>query len=691
MTRSPTTEFGIWTRALSEKERNKVKNGSLSSEFKLVGYWPFSEGSGTVAGNKKTGGTEGTLGTDPDADTDTTCPEWIGSTLVESTIYNPTQTYAKAGDYSATLRVKANTGRWSTVKETTISVTDGSIGGTVRAADLRTPVSNVRLTLSSSHVHGGDLSELALPGTGLQLDNVGGIYTLTAVDGNYSFGRLPLGNYRLLAIKVEDDGTVHEFEKAVQLLTLSLNVPDQEVVDFVDLSVFPVGGRIRSLPYDLDASNPETPDDDLLAADVVVEAKPISTTSAVESDPSDSTADATNRNYSLPLFGGKYQFFARHDSRDIRLDPDTPGTTLLYDTDSGGNTSATRIITITGATGNVHFIDYTKRTLTVTVEDSSGFPIQTLADLDESDPLYNKAIEVNATLSGKGKTATNAVEAETDTDGNLTRTYITYELPPGEYTIKVASDFEGQDIVFRDDEEDPDTLAVTDQVSQESDDVAAQQTLTISALFDTTLSNHESELNTGEITPGLKSLFIDEGITLSDDATVQTLTFPNDDGTGKWMITDGDATYFLQADGDNLHVDYGTYTVTGGLPAIDTQDPPNVIPKSISFHALKDGYRASDTETDSVIVLGDRLKGTASQIVSIPNINYLVLHDPPGDQSKSYVDDSLTVKGIVSQMSIRPNIDGLDRDIPVYPAAWSVERKIQGVDYEKSTDLESTS
>ena len=151
------------------------------------------------------------------------------------------------------------------------------------------------------------------------------------------------------------------------------------------------------------------------------------------------------------------------------------------------------------------------------------------------------------------------------------------------------------------------------------------------------------------------------------------------------MVTDGDDTYFLQADGDQLHVDTGTYEITGGLPAFDAQDPPNVVSKSISFQALKDGYRASDTQTDSVIVLGDRLKGTASQIVSIPNINYLVLHDPPGDGSYAFVEDDLIVKGIVSNMTIRPQELG---DIGVFPAPWSVERSIDGVDYEETDDLE---
>ncbi len=83
---------------------------------------------------------------------------------------------------------------------------------------------------------------------------------------------------------------------------------------------------------------------------------------------------------------------------------------------------------------------------------------------------------------------------------------------------------------------------------------------------------------------------------------------------------------------------------------------------------------------------------SASQIVSIPNINYLVLHDPPGDGSYSFIDDSLTVKGIVSNMQIRPrnthSVRGLDQDIPVYPAPWSLERNIHGVAERGLDDLE---
>ena len=776
-------DLSIWDRALSRVEIEALSVGKVPNDNGLVGYWPFDEGNDTNVGNQMPGGNDGTLsGT----------PEWAGRTLVTENIYNPTQTYDKAGEYSVSLLVKADTRRWSTAEETTVTVIDGSIAGTIRAADLRTPVSGVRLTLTSSHVWDGDLSSLADADLNISTDG-SAIYTLTDVGGNYRFENLPLGSYRLVATKVEDNGTVHEFENDAHVVYLTLSNPNQPATDFVDISVFPVGGLIRMLPYDLNPTNPEVPDDELLVSDVVVEAKPVGSTSSVESDRSESVADATNRNYSLPMFGGKYQFFARYEGRDISIDDDVPGSDPIY-TDDSGVTSAVRLVTITGATNQVHFTDPTQRTLTVKVEDSGGFPIQKLPDLPPDDNLYNEAIKVNATLSGLGKTATNTVEAETDSNDKLTRTFITYQLPPGKYTIKVHTDFEGQDIVFRDDEGNPDalvqqvdvdltagdgeitmvvpikiqlafgerpnlldifdtnnngdidsnddfyelltnepsddppgfgldeddlsqleaglegyifyyapdlqthtyaiqatanghpvedyTLAVTDQISQESDDVAAQQTFTISALvFDTQADLRltglrKTLLGRGEVWPWLKDLFSDAGAYLSDDATIQSLTFPGDDDdkVDKWMITDGENTYFLQDDNGTLHVDRGTYQITGGLPAMDTQAPPNVVPKKISFQALKDGYRASDTKTDSVIVLGDRLQGTAAQIVSIPNINYLVLHDPPGDQSYAFVEDDLTVKGVVSGMKVLVEDDAA---LPVFPAPWSVERDIQ--------------
>merc|ERR1712096_316208 len=71
--------------------------------------------------------------------------------------------------------------------------------------------------------------------------------------------------------------------------------------------------------------------------------------------------------------------------------------------------------------------------------------------------------------------------------------------------------------------------------------------------------------------------------------------------------------------------------------------------------------------------------GSAAEIVAIPNVNYLVLHDPPGDESYSYLDDSMRIKGMLNDVTLRVN----DVDIPVYPSPWSVERNIDGVDFDE--------
>jgi len=814
-------EVSIWEDALSEAEREALRLGALLNTGGIVGYWEFKEGNGTTAGDF-TKNNDGILTNFPPDDN--SC--WVESTIEKTedsksmtdplAIWNPTQTYDKAGEYSATLRIYAKeTTRWSTTKETTLTIVAGSIAGKINAADLRTPVDGVTLTLTSAHVLNSNLSSLVATRPNLWADGEGGVATMTGTDGTYRFTELPLGTYRIVATKADSvdlngdgilDTVIHEFETPVQVTTLTTSLPDQPAVDLVDLSVFPVGGKIRALPWDLAntalGEQPDEPNDNLAAlliSDVVIEARPLGGNSSVESDPSDSTADATGRNYSLPMFAGRYQFFARLGGRDISLDEDVPHETLY--TVAHGSTSAVRIVTINGATAGINFIDHTMYTLTITVEDSGENPIEKLADIPAGDDL-DIPIEVDAILSGGAKTATKPVVVST-VDGT---TSITYELPPGQYTLQAGNQvgntsFAGQGIVFEDidnpdellstltvdltagDEtatmvvpvqiqleiaerpnllnifdtnndgsidasdnfytlltngpsddppgfglyDDPTpgaeddlsrleaglegymfyytpdlqthtyairatanghlvedfSLLVTDEISQESDDAAEQQTFTISALFDTILSDHESDLNNGTITPSLESIFSTEGSGLSDDATVQTIEFSGDipSSPDKWMITDGGALYFLQADGDQLHVDTGTYTVVGGLPKMDTSDPPNVLLKSISFQAKKDGYTASNTVNDSVTVLGDRLRGTDPQIVAIPNINYLVLHDPPGDGSKSFIDDSLTVKGIVNNMQIRPQgtvgNNGLNRDLRVFPAPWSIEREVR--------------
>ncbi|MEK9148599.1 MAG: hypothetical protein AAB267_00980, partial [Candidatus Desantisbacteria bacterium] len=122
----------------------------------------------------------------------------------------------------------------------------------------------------------------------------------------------------------------------------------------------------------------------------------------------------------------------------------------------------------------------------------------------------------------------------------------------------------------------------------------------------------------------------------------------------------------------------GGYKMTAGLPKKNYQEgttTPTAGTKTIKFLATKNGYKDSDQVEEGVIVLGEVLEGSAAKIVSIPTVNYLVLHDPPGDKSYSYLDDKAVVKGIVTDMNIKMD-DG--REITVYPSPWSKEREIEG-------------
>jgi len=810
-------EVSIWEDALSDAEREALRLGETLNTGGLVGYWAFDEGSGTTATDSSENGNDGTLTNFNLDSTSGWAPDTIEqtedstSTTDPLAIWNPTQTYTNAGEYSATLRVKGDSGRWSTTEETTITIVDGSIAGKINAADLRTPVDGVTLTLTSAHVLDGELSSLVTTRPNLDSDDEGGVTTTTGTDGTYTFTNLPLGTYRIVATKADavdldgDDSNgletvIHEFETPVKVATLNTSLPNQKAVDFVDLSVFPVGGKIRSLPWDLaDTDAGEQPDepndnlDALLIEGVVIEAKPLGGTSSVESDPSDSTADATGRNYSLPMFAGRYQFFARLGDRDVRLDENVSHETL-YTVEDESETSAVRIVTINGATAGMNFVDHTVRTLTITVEDSGGNPISTLVDDGTlTDYQEDNNIEVDAILSGGAATATNSVVETTD-DGGETITVITYELPPGQYTLEPEStNFSGKDIVFEnpnspdellstltvdltvgdgtatmvvpvqielaigpgpnlmdlfdtdgdgsltsDDDAytlltselglDDDAIAalqsglqdymyynpaglqthiyaiqatanghpvedfnlfVEDELSLLADGDATEQNVEIATLFndddstalslDTYALVDDSDSGSGPwtIPDGLVTLFLDEeGVSISDTTAI-AVDFDADGTDDGWTVTDDDGrAYFLQeidADGDAvLHVSTGGYAIVGGLPATDGQSTPTVVAKTIAFTAKKDRYADSDEVSTSVTVLGDRLQGTAAQIVAVPNVNYLVLHDPPGDNSYAYLEDNITLKGIVSGMTIR----GRDQDIPVFPAPWTTEREI---------------
>ena len=66
-------------------------------------------------------------------------------------------------------------------------------------------------------------------------------------------------------------------------------------------------------------------------------------------------------------------------------------------------------------------------------------------------------------------------------------------------------------------------------------------------------------------------------------------------------------------------------------------------------------------------------------------MNYTVVHDPPGDGSYAYLDDSMSISGVVHGMTQKIN----DVEIPVYPSPWSTERKIANIDFEKNPDSDT--
>ncbi|MBI1928528.1 hypothetical protein HYR99_30330, partial [Candidatus Poribacteria bacterium] len=268
-------------------------------------------------------------------------------------VWNPTQAFPKAGTYPLSLRVRSEFGKWSSVATTKVTVVDGKIQGFVRAADLRTPVKGVQLTLTSSHVDPDVLARIASEDPRLNTTGDDGLSTETDEKGFYAFEHLPLGSYRIVASKV-DGNTIHEFETPVKATELTLDAPNQLAIDLVDLSVFPVGGRVV---YSIQKNGV-----DVLADGVVVEAQAPLNANTLKAVPTTKSLSPAGTNYSLPLFAGKYLFIATRAERDIRIKATTPG----YNPDTG-------LVTIEAARTDIDFIDYTTRQLTVFVVDSGGF------------------------------------------------------------------------------------------------------------------------------------------------------------------------------------------------------------------------------------------------------------------------------------------------------------------------------
>ena len=204
--------------------------------------------------------------------------------------YNPAHAYVETGEYTVQLRVQSEYGKWSLAAVTQVKVVDGSITGYVRAADLRTPVREATLTLTSSHVSKNALSRVAEADERIHTTSDGNLQTMSDAEGYYVFEHIPLGSYRILANKGEGD-SAHEFEKRVQATELTLDGPNQLAIDFVDLSVYPIGGRIA---YSIQKNG-----QDVYVEGVKVKAQPVSSTSDIEALLSTKSLSATGANYSL--------------------------------------------------------------------------------------------------------------------------------------------------------------------------------------------------------------------------------------------------------------------------------------------------------------------------------------------------------------------------------------------------------
>ena len=380
-------EVSIWNRVLTEADIQANMNDVLTgNEDGLVGFWPFDEGSGTTTADGSPNSIQGTL----------VGATWVS--LAQATVWNPSHTFPQAGEYPVRLRVKSQFGKWSAFQRTTVEVIDGRIEGSVRAADLRTPVTGVRLTLTSTHVDEGVLASVAQFDNLLSTTGEGGIFTETDMSGRYVFEHLPLGSYRIVASK--DNGQAHEFETNTKVTELTLDGPNQLAVDFVDLSVFPISGQI--------VYSVQKDEVDVLVENVVVEAQPVSSINTIQSLPSTTVSDITG-NYSVPLFSGQYLFLAHRVGHDIRIKESTPG----YDSETG-------LVTIEGAKTDLDFVDRTTRELSIFIEDSGGYGISTYPETGNT---------VQVTVSGPNGQAT-------DQNVNATGEFVV-TLNPGKYTVTV--------------------------------------------------------------------------------------------------------------------------------------------------------------------------------------------------------------------------------------------------------------
>jgi len=660
-------EFCIWNVALDEGQVEQIKINSGDVTDGLVLYWNCDEGTGITVLDQSPQGKNGTL----------YGPKWLFYNK-EANSYNATFGYDKAGTYSVVLRVRSEYDIWSNIKKTTTTVIDGLIEGLVKAADLRTPVKRVRMTLRSAHVDPEVLASVASEDESLFTTSDGAIYTLTADDGSFSFHHLPLGSYRLIASKVEESGIVHEFENPVQTIELSLESPNKYGALYVDLSVFPVSGRIT---YSLKKFGKQ----DVFVKDVIVVAQPAGNASPMEALPSEKFADSTGTNYNMPLFAGKYLFIAKHGGHVIRINEDCTG----YDKES-------KLVTIKNAVTDIDFVDYTTRKIFVYIEDSGEFPIDTYKD--------NK---IQAQVNGDNGFA----EGEVITEGG--KAYFKAVVPPGKYAVslpnvptayvkgetakrKAEVDVEGNESytvtmvvpVPLELEIGPEPKLFPDVTYEELQKygVAPPENPEGFMVYMPDESQTQTHIYTIEATANGNPV---EGVTLK---VIDEISQPDYTPPEEKTYPDGERYQEVKEGG----ISVGKYTVSAGLPKMTVvveDDPstyveytlphdetktvkiPKVLPKKITFEASKEGYNDSQIYTLFVTVLGDVPEGTSSEVIAVPNMNYLVLHDPPGDGSYSYFDDSFTLTGIVNGMKVKSKGG---KEIPVFPSPWSEDRRILG-------------
>jgi hypothetical protein len=299
-----------------------------------------------------------------------------------------------------------------------------------------------------------------------------------------------------------------------------------------------------------------------------------------------------------------------------------------------------------------------ERILTVFVQDSGGY----------------KVTNRNVSVSGDNGQATGKSDVS---DGKLVA-----KLPPGIYTITV-----------------PGAQPETDEVDLTAGDQAVKMTIPVKIVVSISASPKLFDASAD---------FLEQfGLTPNDNPAGYMFYYPPEPRTHLYTVTavanGNPVTGFklfvrdevsmmteevpeeeeLSAQGEDAR-----YTITAGIPKMNqTVDPPLAAPKKVTFRAVKDGYLDSDLASDSVIVLGDVAVGSAQRIVSVPVVNYMVLHDPPGDGSYSRLEDSMTFKGIVSGMTA--TID--QTEVPVYPSPWRDERKISGFTFEKDPGSGTTS